>query len=434
MAASNGKLYAIAGSSLPYVEEYDPATNTWTTKANLPNSRDAFGITEVDGKIYVIGGTGTASIATMVHEYDPTTNAWSQKANMPTPRYYVKAVAVNGKIYALGGNLTTTGTPKTATVEEYDPTTNTWISKTNMPTLRGYFSISQVNGKIYVFGGQDVNGTQLNIVEEYDPETDTWISKGTMPTARSHNSAVSVDNKIYVIAGGTSPILKSVDVYDPTNDSWSTISSLNVARNSFGAAVLNGKIYVAGGSGTSTLSSVEEYTTPTPNQPMNLTAAGGNAIVTLSWGSSEGATSYNIKRSTTAGGPYTTIATGVTGTTYTDTIVTNGTTYYYVITAVNAGVESANSNEASAIPQAPASTGRAILTITPMNGIEKEYDLSMAEVNAFTAWYDAKADGTGPARYTLDDPHAKGPFKARKDNIIFDKIITFDIDEYTPEN
>ena len=59
-----------------------------------------------------------------------------------------------------------------------------------------------------------------------------------------------------------------------------------------------------------------------------------------------------MKRSTTNGGPYATCATNVTGTTYTNTGLTNGTTYYYVVTAVNASGESPVSTQVSATPSA----------------------------------------------------------------------------------
>jgi hypothetical protein len=89
-----------------------------------------------------------------------------------------------------------------------------------------------------------------------------------------------------------------------------------------------------------------------PAAPLNLTATGGNQQVSLTWTASTGATSYNVKRATTNGGPYTTVASPA-GSSYTDTTVTNGTTYDYVVTAVSAGGESANSNQASATPSAP---------------------------------------------------------------------------------
>jgi fibronectin type 3 domain-containing protein len=87
-----------------------------------------------------------------------------------------------------------------------------------------------------------------------------------------------------------------------------------------------------------------------PAAPANLTATAGNAQVSLSWTASSGATSYTVKRSTTSGGPYTDVASGITGTSYTNTGLTNGTTYYFVVTASNSGGQSGNSNQASATP------------------------------------------------------------------------------------
>ena len=57
----------------------------------------------------------------------------------------------------------------------------------------------------------------------------------------------------------------------------------------------------------------------------------------MSWNASAGATSYNVKRATVCGGPYTTVVASPTTTSYTDTGLTNGTTYYYVVSAVNCG-------------------------------------------------------------------------------------------------
>lgn len=88
-----------------------------------------------------------------------------------------------------------------------------------------------------------------------------------------------------------------------------------------------------------------------PAAPTNLTATAGNAQATLSWSASNGATSYNILRSTTNGGPYTLIATGITATSYVNSKLTNGTTYYYVVQAVDASGPSANSNQASVTPK-----------------------------------------------------------------------------------
>jgi fibronectin type 3 domain-containing protein len=104
----------------------------------------------------------------------------------------------------------------------------------------------------------------------------------------------------------------------------------------------------------------------TASPPAGLLATAGNGQLTLSWTAPLGATSYNLKRSLVSGGPYSTIAT-LTVTNYTDTGLTNGTIYYYVVSAVRTGGESANSSEVSATPQIPAPAAPANLTATPGN-------------------------------------------------------------------
>jgi fibronectin type 3 domain-containing protein len=90
---------------------------------------------------------------------------------------------------------------------------------------------------------------------------------------------------------------------------------------------------------------------PVPAAPTGLTATAGNAQVMLAWTASAGATSYNVKRSTTNGSGYQTVSSPTTPS-FTDKPLTNGTTYYYVVTAVNASGESGASAQASATPAA----------------------------------------------------------------------------------
>ena len=82
-----------------------------------------------------------------------------------------------------------------------------------------------------------------------------------------------------------------------------------------------------------------------PSAPTGLTpTVVSSSQINLAWNASTGATSYNVKRATVSGGPYTTIAPGVTATNYSDTGLSAGTTYYYVVSAVNSSGESANSS------------------------------------------------------------------------------------------
>ena len=87
-----------------------------------------------------------------------------------------------------------------------------------------------------------------------------------------------------------------------------------------------------------------------PAAPVGLMATAGDAQVALSWNASSGATGYNVKRAVVSGGTYTTITNGLASTSYADAGVSNGVRYYYVVTALNGGAESTNSNEAVALP------------------------------------------------------------------------------------
>jgi uncharacterized protein (DUF1800 family)/fibronectin type 3 domain-containing protein len=89
-----------------------------------------------------------------------------------------------------------------------------------------------------------------------------------------------------------------------------------------------------------------------PAAPTGLSAVAGNAQVTLSWTASPGAATYQIKRSLTGFSPFTFLATP-SATTFTDVGLTNGTTYYYAIAAVNSAGPSVDSLLVNAIPKSP---------------------------------------------------------------------------------
>lgn len=96
-----------------------------------------------------------------------------------------------------------------------------------------------------------------------------------------------------------------------------------------------------------------------PPTPAGLAATGGNSQVSLSWNAAAAATSYSVKRSLNVAGPFTTIG-SATGTSYSDVGLTNGTTYHYVVAAVNAAGSSVPAEPVSATPALPAGTLNAI--------------------------------------------------------------------------
>ena len=100
----------------------------WTTKSPMPSARQSFATSVVNGKIYAIGGAYTVSIPNVsftyydvpiVEEYDPATDTWTTKISMPTTyRSQLAVGVVNDKIYVIGGE---DGSESLSLVEEYEP-------------------------------------------------------------------------------------------------------------------------------------------------------------------------------------------------------------------------------------------------------------------------------------------------------------------------
>jgi hypothetical protein len=91
-----------------------------------------------------------------------------------------------------------------------------------------------------------------------------------------------------------------------------------------------------------------------PKAPTGLAATVGNGTVTVTWKATGGATSYTVKRGIASGGPYSPVGTvGSSPTLFKNSGLTNGTTYYYVVTGANAAGASPNSIQIAATPIVP---------------------------------------------------------------------------------
>ncbi|MGC3990391.1 MAG: fibronectin type III domain-containing protein [Chthoniobacteraceae bacterium] len=106
-----------------------------------------------------------------------------------------------------------------------------------------------------------------------------------------------------------------------------------------------------------------------PTAPTNVVATPGPLQLTVTWNTVANASSYTLQYSTTSGGPYTTLATGLASSTYLQTGLTYGTTYYYVVSASSLGGTSANSTEISGTPASP------LVTDSERNGISTVFGL-----------------------------------------------------------
>jgi len=275
VAVVNGKIYAIGGSTAsgPYPpdclaggfvgtnEEYDPETDTWTTKASMPTPRDYFAIAAYQNKIYCIGGAigftvdewglFHSYVASGVNEvYDTVTNTWETKTPMPVIGMEIQAHVINGKIYVMGVAFTYV----------YDPENDSWTSKTRMPASpppsSGSYPVSVVvDDKIVVSGEFSTGFSSEQKILIYDTETDSWSEGKSGPTIVLNGAAGATTGayalrRVYVLglAYGQYPVVPPTNqIYNPNSNTWSTATAMPQLRMDFGVAVLNDILYAIGG-------------------------------------------------------------------------------------------------------------------------------------------------------------------------------------------
>ncbi len=337
-ATVDGKIYTFGGNSeaqaianpvttlgVTTVQMYNPSTNTWTTKASMPTARRLCTAAVVDGIIYVIGGSYKANSVVYGSDkneaYNPATNTWTTKASLPVALHGVSSAVVDGKIYAIGGATIANGSgTRVNTVYMYDPTTDVWTQKASMSIARETSAVA-VDGKIYAIGGFNGTSPSFNIlssVEMYNPGTNTWSTMPSMITPRFGENCIVIGGIIYAVGGFTNSsysATNTIEKYNTETNTWipwdGSSFQLSLARGWMGASVIDNNIYVFGGMNASTnlYNRLEQYV------PSEVTLISGME------GADEGA--YAFASATFDGKIYT--FGGNTGPQYSSGLVTAGT-------------------------------------------------------------------------------------------------------------
>jgi hypothetical protein len=171
-------------------------------------------------------------------------------------------------------------------------------------------------------------------------------------------------------------------------------------------------------------------TIPTPSAPSGLSFTGDDESVTLNWTAVGGALVYTVSRSTVSGGPYTMVASGIYTTSFTDTNLTNGTTYYYVVSSLSPEGSSVNSAQLAASPvpygttyeaeNAVLSGGATVYACSTCSGGAEvgylvpgalmTFTVNLATTGTYTVrLYDCNGDSTTPPQDTIGILINNGP-------------------------
>jgi fibronectin type 3 domain-containing protein len=227
-----------------------------------------------------------------------------------------------------------------------------------------YAEVATVVGTGHQDGGLSNGTTYYYIVTaanaggESMPSAEALGTPVDAPEAPTNVTATSGNNQV-LISWAAVPGATYYQVRRATNKRGPYLPAANVSRlSAVDNGVENGTAYYyvvhalnAGGRSAHS-TRVSATPVPPPPPPGHVTVLPGNSRVVLTWEAVKAASGYSIKRSTSPNGPYSTIA-RVTQTSYLDSGVTNGTTYYYVVRSAAGVIKGALSAQVQATPSAP---------------------------------------------------------------------------------
>ncbi|MGI9551691.1 MAG: ThuA domain-containing protein [Aurantibacter sp.] len=184
---NNGKIHFFGGlmsdgatkTSDHYVLDLNDSLVSWQVAKSLPDPRSHLGAATVNGKIYAIGGQQTldsiAQAQVYLDEYDPLTDSWSKKADLPSARSnFENATAIYGnKIIIVGGKR---GDSFLNTVTEYDIETDSWSERCQLPFEIGNPSAAVFGDRMIVANGDGKETISISLEPEIEIPEESEIS------------------------------------------------------------------------------------------------------------------------------------------------------------------------------------------------------------------------------------------------------------------
>ncbi|WP_353856075.1 kelch repeat-containing protein [Bacillus sp. Bos-x628] len=453
------------------------ATNSsgWTKRADLPEERINAGIGVVDGKIYVFGGASEKKkLNNQMFMYDPKEDIWVEKSTMPRNRTGGTYATVGKKIYAIGGindetqtvyntidvydterdqwaekpiqiprnpvfSIYNKGTLSAVAIKDhiylvsaldsknnfyrYDTVTGAWdsLNSSELPSRNGR-AISAIDGKIYVAGGENSIGhSSEKYLFQYDIETNTWKRLIDVKlTSYTYEPSYVTHNGNFIIIGGqrigysSSELLKQVQIFNPKEGQFQNSKhDLPEGRVASVAAIVDDQLYVIGGRNYSysmahlSVKSDFKSVVSIPLKDLHITEAGTKP---------DDDTTEKPKDED--------------GTKPDDDTTEKPKDKDGAKPGDDTTEKPKDKDGTKPDDNQHSETEKGILSITMINGLQKDYLLSMKEINDFLNWYKERSFGIGINFFEIKDEHNKGPFTSKKDYVVYQNILMFDVKQY----
>ncbi|MCH2023527.1 MAG: T9SS type A sorting domain-containing protein [Saprospiraceae bacterium] len=215
-----GHINSVVNIAFDDVWEYDPATDTWTQKADFGGGRRYHNLFfSVKEKVYAGLGRSESSTFDDFWEYDPTTNAWTQLNDFPGGSRLGPLSFIIEDVAYIGMGM---GSGNENGFYKYDPDNDAWTAISDFPgAVRNTGIAFSLGGKGYVGTGSGSFGTG-NDFWEYKPSTDQWLQRANVPgLPREGATAFAVKGRGYVFCGNDwSEDFDDVWEFNPGSNTW----------------------------------------------------------------------------------------------------------------------------------------------------------------------------------------------------------------------
>jgi N-acetylneuraminic acid mutarotase len=238
---------------------YDPATDTWSKGAPMPDKKGWPAIAVYRDQIYLFGGDNQAidrSMTTVSWVYDPKTDTYRDIAPLPHPRSYCYAVTVGDYIYIFGARTLRSDGRADRSSFRYDPRRNAYTRMADLPEGARFIVHGSYHGSIYAVHGETDRETYADGVLKYDVAADRW-TKLDIPRIEQrkwylsqHSTHAAIGSKLFILGGWsrlTSSRSSRATCFDMATEKFEEVAPMPKGRCCGVCGVIDGKLYLAGG-------------------------------------------------------------------------------------------------------------------------------------------------------------------------------------------
>lgn len=290
-------------------ECYNVSLDVWELDAIPPMncSRSGFGVAEMYGLLFAVGGTIGGTSSRQVECYNPRQNRWYDVAPMISPRRNHGVAVITGLedsltgapfsyIFSIGGERRN---DIVSSVERYNMWSNSWEEVAPLKIPKKNVGVGTVNSLLYVVGGsvpkehEPGGHVQVKSVERYNPRTNIWEEMPSKHHCCTCPGVAVLNDCLYVVGGYCNGHwMAQAECFNPFTNQWTVIAPLTFPRTGIAAATLKGEVYAIGGFngelvGAQFIKSVEKYN-PADNlwmqvAPLHLPRTVGGVVVSHIW-------------------------------------------------------------------------------------------------------------------------------------------------------